>query len=259
MDRPDGSQPGTGPRDWDAASYDRVADPMARWGADVLARLALSGDETVLDAGCGSGRVTEQLAERLPRGRVIALDGSPAMIAVARERLARHGGRVEYVTADLSRDLPLAAGSVDAVLSTATFHWVADHAALFGRLARVLRPGGQLVAQCGGAGNIASVVRAIRATGEAWPGPWTFAGPADTARRLEAAGFTGIEVWLADEPTPLDRGEPMLDYLRTVVLGAHLERLPPGRRQGFVEAVAAGLPEASIDYVRLNIVARRRA
>ena len=58
------------PRDWDARTYDRVADPMTRWGAAVLDRLALDGDERVLDAGCGTGRVTEALAERLPRGRV---------------------------------------------------------------------------------------------------------------------------------------------------------------------------------------------
>ena len=53
-------------RDWDAAAYDRIADPQTRWGHSVLDRLALAGDERVLDAGSGSGRVTERLAERLP-------------------------------------------------------------------------------------------------------------------------------------------------------------------------------------------------
>ena len=67
------------PRDWDARTYDRVADPMTRWGETVLERLPLDGDERVLDAGCGSGRVTERLAERLPDGRVVALDGSPVL------------------------------------------------------------------------------------------------------------------------------------------------------------------------------------
>lgn len=245
------------PRDWDAGTYDRVSGPMARWGADVLGRLDLEGGETVLDAGCGSGRVTEQLAERLPAGRVIALDGSPAMLDAARGRLDRFGDRVVYLQADLGAPLPLAAGSVDAVLSTATFHWVRDHDALFGSLAGVLRPGGRLVAQCGGRGNIAAVRQAIAQTGEAWPGPWTFAGPDETVRRLEAAGFSGVDAWLQDEPTPLEPGEPLREYLRTVVLGSHLERLPAGERDAFVAAVAAGLPGATIDYVRLNIVATR--
>ena len=150
----------TPPRDWDAATYDKVADPMTRWGAAVLDRLPLRGDERVLDAGCGSGRVTELLVERLPDGSVVALDGSPAMIEQARSRLARFGDRVEYVVADLGRPLPIAE-PVDAILSTATFHWVPDHDAMFGNLAAVLRPGGRLVAQCGGAGNVESVRRVL--------------------------------------------------------------------------------------------------
>ncbi len=246
------------PRDWDGATYDRVADPMTRWGADVLDRLPLTGDETVLDAGCGSGRVTAILAERLPRGHVIALDGSPSMMAAARARLARFGDRVTYLVADLGSPLPLEPASVDAVLSTATFHWVRDHDALFLNLARVMRPGARLVAQCGGAGNIAAVRAAIAAAGEPWEGPWTFATAAETRTLLEAAGYTSVETWLHEEPTPLAPGEPLREYLRNVVLGAHLDRLAPERRGGFVEAVAAGLAEPLIDYVRLNIVATRR-
>jgi trans-aconitate 2-methyltransferase len=160
----------SGSRDWDAATYDRIADPMTRWGGTVLERLPLTGDETVLDAGCGSGRVTELLAEALPRGRVIALDGSPAMLGEARVRLARFGEQVEYVLADLRRPLPLSA-PVDAILSTATFHWVPDHAALFANLAAVLRPGGRLVGQCGGAGNIASIGAILATVGDGWAGP----------------------------------------------------------------------------------------
>jgi trans-aconitate 2-methyltransferase len=245
------------PRDWDGVTYDRIADPMTRWGGDVLDRLPLAGDELVLDAGCGSGRVTERLLERLPRGRVIALDASPSMVEAARERLASFGDRVDYLVADLGRPLALPPASVDAILSTATFHWVADHAALFANLAAVLRPGGRLVAQCGGSGNIARVRAAIRDAGEGWNGPWTFATPDETRRRLEAAGFRDVETWLNDEPTPIEPGEPLREYLRTVILGAHLDRLPPDAREPFVEAVAARLPDGVIDYVRLNVLATR--
>jgi trans-aconitate 2-methyltransferase len=243
------------PRDWDARTYDRVADPMTRWGTAVLERLPLRGDERVLDAGCGSGRVTEQLAERLPRGSVVALDGSPSMVDAARDRLARFGDRIEYVVADLGRPLPIEA--VDAILSTATFHWVPDHDALFANLAAVVRPGGRLVAQCGGAGNIASIERVLAAVGDGWRGIHHFETPLATTRRLDAAGFVDIECWLTDEPTRFAPGEPFEAYLRTVVLGAHLERLPPDEREPFVRDVVARLPEPVIDYVRLNILARR--
>jgi trans-aconitate 2-methyltransferase len=243
-------------RDWDAATYDRIADPMTRWGTAVLDRLPLTGTERVLDAGCGSGRVTERLAERLPDGRVIALDGSPAMIAEARRRLARFGDRIEYVVADLGLPLPLAE-PVDAILSTATFHWVPDHDALFHNLAAVLRPGGRLVAQCGGTGNIASVRAVLATVGDGWVGPQRFESPEATKARLEAAGFVDVETWLNPEPTALEPGTPLETYLATVVLGAHLERLPEADRAAFVHEVAIRLPRPEIDYVRLNILATR--
>jgi trans-aconitate 2-methyltransferase len=243
-------------RDWDAATYDRVSGPQTRWGTAVLDRLSLAGDERVLDAGCGSGRVTELLAARLPRGHVVALDGSPAMIAAARERLVGFGDRIEFVVADLARPLPIE-GSVDAILSTATFHWVRDHDALFANLSAVLRSGGWLIAQCGGAGNISSVQRALASIGDGWLGPVNFASPLDTVRRLDAAGFVDIECWLTDEPTRFEPGEPFETFLRTVVLGAHLDRLPPDQHDAFVHDVATRMPEPLIDYVRLNIVARR--
>ncbi len=241
--------------EWDAATYDRVSNPHVRWGADVLARLELRGDEHVLDAGCGSGRVTEALVQRLPQGRVMGLDRSPRMLAQASRRLAPYRDRVALVCADLARPLPLA--GTTAVFSTATFHWVADHDALFRHLAAILPPGGQLVAQYGGVGNIATVLEALRHTGDGWTGPWTFATPEETRRHLEAGGFRDVEAWLHPEPTPLDAGEPLETYLRTVVLGAHLERLPPAEQAPFVRAVAARLPRPEIDYVRLNVVARR--
>ena len=243
-------------REWDARTYDRVADPQARWGREVLARLPLAGDERVLDAGCGTGRVTELLAARLPRGRIVALDASASMIDTARQRLAPFGDRVEFVVADLGRPLPLAE-PVDAILSTATFHWVPDHDALFANLAAVLRPGGWLVAQCGGIGNIASIRRVLAGVGDGWAGSTYYASPLDTARRLDAAGFVGIECWLHDEPTRFEPGEPFETFLRTVILGAHLERLAEDARDPFVRAVVERLPEPVIDYVRLNIVARR--
>jgi trans-aconitate 2-methyltransferase len=229
---------------------------MTAWGTAVLDRLPLRGDERVMDAGCGSGRVTELLAERLPRGSVVAVDGSPAMIDEARGRLARFGDRIEYLVADLGLPIPLAE-PVDAILSTATFHWVPDHDALFRNVAAVLRPGGRLTAQCGGAGNIASIQRVLATIGDGWLGPVHFETPEATTNRLAAAGFVDIRCWLTEEPTSFEPGEPFEAYLRTVVLGAHLERLVPPDRDPFVQEVAARLGEAAIDYVRLNIDAVR--
>jgi trans-aconitate 2-methyltransferase len=228
---------------------------MTKWGSTVLDRLPLRGDETVLDAGCGSGRVTEQLLERLPWGRVVAADAAPSMLVEARRRLERFGDRERFVECDLGQPLPLDE-PVEAVLSTATFHWVPDHDALFRNLAAVLRPGGRLVAQCGGAGNAASVQRAAAELSDGRPGPWTFATPEETTARMLAAGFVVVEAWLHDEPTRIEPGEPLETFLATVVLRAHVERLPEDQRAGFLRRVAARIPDGRIDYVRLNLVAR---
>ena len=243
-------------RDWDAGTYDRVAEPMTRWGLDVLDRLPLTGDERVMDAGCGTGRVTEQLAERLRRGHVIALDGSPTMVEAARSRLGRFGDRVEYVVADLGQPLPVDE-PVDAILSTATFHWVPDHDALFRHLATVTRPDGWLVAQCGGYGNIGRIKRAAASIGDGWLGPAHYETAEDTERRLAAAGYTEIACWLAEEPTRFEAGEPFEAYLRTVALGPQVERLPAAERDAYIHAVAEAIGDPVVDYVRLNITARR--
>src|SRR3954470_19723852 len=145
-------------RSWDGAAYDRLSTPMEEMGRAVMDRCELRGDETVLDAGCGSGRLTERLIDRVPDGRVIGVDVSASMIDAARKRL---GADADLRVADLV-GLDLGGETVDVVFSTATFHWIADHDALFASLRAVLRPGGRLVAQCGGAGNIASVHAAGR-------------------------------------------------------------------------------------------------
>lgn len=248
-------------REWDAATYHRVAGPQEAWGRAVLERLHLRGDETVLDAGCGSGRVTALLADRLPRGRVIGVDASAAMVAEAREHL---GDRVRILEADLTElDLP---EPVDVIVSTATFHWIPDHPRLFARLFAALRPGGRLVAQCGGRGNLDAVLAAVDAVVAepafagafaGWVRPVRFASPGEATADLEAAGFTDVACSL--QPWPVVPDEPDA-FLATVILRAHLDRLAPGQRDAFVARVSQRLPDPpTLDYVRLNVSARRPA
>jgi trans-aconitate 2-methyltransferase len=243
-------------RSWSGAEYDRLSTPMEAMGREVLERLPLEGSETVIDAGCGSGRVTEALIARVPAGRVVGVDASASMIDAARERL---GDRAELHVADLvTFDLDIQA---DAILSTATFHWIGDHDALFARLRAHLRDGGRLVAQCGGQGNIAGVHAAAREAMACdpyaphfagWQGPWNFATPQDTERRLAAAGFAEARAWLQPRPVTPDDAHA---YLTEINLGAHLGRLPDELKSAFVDDVIERLGGApiTIDYVRLNI------
>jgi trans-aconitate 2-methyltransferase len=249
-------------REWDGQCYDRISGPMEALGRDVLARLQLRGDEVVLDAGCGSGRITEALLERLPHGRVIAVDSSPSMLKAARERLAAAAapsdGRLELRLADLlGLELP---ERVDAVLSTATFHWIGDHERLFARLHALLRPGGRLAAQCGGEGNIVGLRGQVGVVQRRDPyaahfsdfqPPWNYAAPARTHERLLSAGFASAECWL--RPTPVYPEHPR-EFLATIVLGPHVQHLPAELREPFMDDVLAELGEPVVaDYVRLNI------
>ncbi len=252
-----------GTTDWDARTYDRLAAPQEAWAKETLARLPLGGDETVLDAGCGSGRVTRLLLDRLPNGRVIGVDGSESMIAEAELALSGYGERLTLIHSDLLRlDL---AEPVDAVFSNAVFHWIWDHETLFGKLHDALKPGGILAAQCGGEGNVASWVAAVKRASEPAPfseyladrpEPWHYASVADTSRRLEEAGFEAVRCWLEEKVVEPDDAR---EYIAAVGLSAHHERLPAELRDPFTDAVMGHLEEPLVlHYVRLDIAATRR-
>jgi trans-aconitate 2-methyltransferase len=252
------------PVDWDAAAYHRVADPQEEWAREVLARFDLEGDETVLDAGCGSGRVTKLIFDLVPEGRVIGVDGSPSMIEHAGENLAEFGDRVELIVSDLLA-LELAE-PVDAIFSNATFHWILDHNLLFARLFDALRPGGVFEAQCGGDGNVAQWKRAIEAAEgderfsaylRGMPDTHNFATVDDTRGRLARAGFEvdAGAVWLEDRVVRPDDPEA---FSRVVGLAKHMALLPADLHDEFAALVLGSMPRPlTLEYVRLNISARR--
>jgi trans-aconitate 2-methyltransferase len=262
------SEPPTGNRaEWNAAEYHRLSGPQVAFGEKVLARLALVGDEDVLDAGCGTGRLTAQLLERLPRGRVLCLDRSRNMLEEARRGLP--ADRTGFVCAALPR-IPLR-HAVDVVFSTATFHWVLDHPALFRAIHGALRPGGRLHAQCGGGPNLAH----LHARGqilmrqppfarwfEGWTPPWEFADAETAARRLAAAGFVAIGTSVEAAPVVLADAGRHHDFLTTVIFRDHLTYLPTEQlRHAFVAELSRQAAEDEtpflLDYWRLNLQAQK--
>jgi trans-aconitate 2-methyltransferase len=254
-------------RDWNAVAYDDLSEPMFEWGMAVLGTLELRGDERVLDAGCGSGRLTEALLDRLPAGRVVALDSSPKMLEQAWQRLAKFGGRVELVHASL-QEFALAQ-KVDGIFSNAVFHWVPDHRAMFRALHGALRPGGWLVAQFGGVGNLARTYQRAHAVaaGERFrerlrsveDGPH-FEDVASTRERMETAGFRVSEAKLHTVAPGFEHKERYQAFLRTVVLRQAMAELPEPLRREFLEEISrrTWLEEGAyvLDYVRLTVRAR---
>jgi len=243
--------------EWDARSYDALPLPHEHWGATTTAQLRLNGNETVLDLGCGTGRDAEHLLSLLPRGHVVAVDGSGQMLSELRQRLADNLDRVTVVQADLRQPLRLTQ-AVDAAVSVATLHWLPDHAAVFRNVAAVLRLGGQFIAECGGYGNIETFRTAVREVCGADGGEiWNFADVQETTQHLQEAGFTDVDVRLVPDPARLERGEQLEAFIATVLLGAQLREMSSEDRRPFVHEVAQSLPEPVIDYVRLQISAMR--
>jgi SAM-dependent methyltransferase len=236
----------------------------------VLNDLVLRGDECVLDAGCGTGKLTQLLLRNLPRGRVIGLDLSRNMVGHARRDLQpEFGERAQFVAADLVA-LPFCS-AFDGIFSTASFHWVLDHDALFRNLFAALRPAGWLHAQCGGGPNLARLRQRVRALSQTaafshwlgqFPEPWFSSDAESAAGRLRSAGFGEIKTGLEPASFAVSSSGELQAYLRTFVLHRHLDLLPTEElRNGFVQALAAASaaddPPWTLDYWRLNLRARK--
>jgi trans-aconitate 2-methyltransferase len=257
--------------DWDAARYHRISAPQFDWGQRVIARLAPAAGERILDLGCGTGRLTQQIAGAAAGGRIVGVDVSGAMLAVARVAAGEApGAGVAYVQAS-GVALPFR-GGFDAVFSAATLHWIQDHDAVYREIFTALRPGGRFVAQCGGKGNLdrllahtASVMAAPAYAPyfRGWREPWHFAGAAPTTGRLLGAGFSGAEAWIEEAPTDLGTAEAFAEFVSCVCIRHHLDRLPLALREPFVaqltDRAAGGARPFVLDYQRLNISATKAA
>jgi trans-aconitate 2-methyltransferase len=256
---------------WNAEVYERIGTPMRRWAQEVIDGLELTGDETVLDAGCGSGSVTFDLLERLPNGRVYAVDSSQQMIEKLKQSLAERGEeRVTAMRGDLT-DFTLPE-QVDAVFSNAVFHWIPDDAALFGCLLRATKPGGRLRAQCGGGHNIARLMEATHAV-EAQP-PYNehlaagvefrkYRSAEEARASMESAGWADVRAKVWESPVSFEDQDNAVLYLRTIILQKQASALPAELSDAFLRDVVRetvrrfGEPFIA-DYVRLDLWASRR-
>ena len=255
-------------REWNSAVYHRLSGPQVSWGKRVLSRLRLRGDEVVLDAGCGTGRLTAELLAALPHGRVIGIDQSQNMLNSARAHLAQFEGRVRLVACDLLH-LPFEA-AFEGIVSTAAFHWVLDHDRLFANLRHVLIPGGWLEAQCGGGPNLERLRRradALAATPKftsyfaGFREPWRYQDAEAAAATLRRAGFVDVETSVESAPTVLEDSAHYREFVRNIILRRHLENLPTEQARSefmaqMTEQAAKDDPPFLLDYWRLNLRGR---
>jgi trans-aconitate 2-methyltransferase len=269
---------------WDAETYERIGTPMRRWAQAVIEDLALKGDETVLDAGCGSGSVTLDLWAKLPDGKIYAVDSSLDMVDKLKRTLAeRKITNIVAIQSDITK-LQLTE-QVDVVFSNAVLHWIPDDDGLFGSLARATKHGGKLRAQCGGAANIKRLMGVTREVEAREPykthlhgrvEPRKYRTSTQAKQALERNGWKDVRAETFESPVTFDDTDSAVLYLRTIILQQQASTLdratqapveagapqPQSLSDRFLREVIAevekrhGSPFVA-DYVRLDLWATR--
>ena len=255
---------------WDARQYARHSGSQYAWGLELIDKLALQGHESVLDVGCGDGKVTAIIADQVPSGEVVGIDSSPEMIALAAECWSHFAdARLRFVHQDV-RELN-ETDRFDVIFSNAALHWVQDHPPMLARIARALKPGGRLLFQMGGRGNAARVAATLNSViAKHWGAwfldftfPYGFHGPEEYAGWLTGVGLTPQRVELVEKDMRHETCQDFTGWIQTTWL-PYLERVPDQRRQAFVDDIVGQYlrshpPDADgcvhVDMVRLEVAA----
>ena len=266
---------------WDAQTYDEVSRLVQyRWGQQVLEWRKWNGNETVMDAGCGSGLLTKLLARKVPRGKVYAVDIDSNMIKQAKRNL-NDLKNIELVQDDFA-DVKLPT-KLDVIFSNAALHWVHDHRRVFQHFWKMLSCDGtrrrQLLIQCGRYGNLQRILALLRRVMRLnefkvyfsnMNQPWYFAKPYDTTKLLREIGYVNTKVQLHDDLVIMTNREIYSRFVKTVIMKPFLEHLPDDKiRNRYLKLFLHEVEKRSnsskksqtlwsLDYVRLNIIADKR-
>ena len=257
---------------WDATTYDCISDAQESWGHEILECRRWKGNEIVLDAGCGSGRLTKILSTKVPQGKVIAVDSDLAMIILAKENLAKFSN-IEFIKWIFLNYL--LHEKVDVVFSNAILHWILNHKKCLNAFGKFLNLDGELLIQCGGYGNLAktlSIFNKVRRSKEfhnyfcnnkgddIWKQTWYFAKKEDTEKILQEIGFKNIQVFLEDRESKFHNKEEYFLFIKTIVLLPYLKYLPNDMlKDKFAKSVIQEIDtnakelQWKLDFVRLNI------
>jgi trans-aconitate methyltransferase len=227
---------------WDAEDYRDSSSQQKKWGRELLAKLNLNGDERVLDIGCGDGKLTAEIAERLPRGSAMGIDNSEEMIHLASETYPPHAfPRLSWRVVD-ARSLVFD-GEFDVIFSNAVLHWVKDHQPVLSGIRRSLKPGGRILIQMGGRGNASDIVAVLAEMfgREEWSRyftdftlPYGFYGPGEYEEWLKEAGLTPTRVELVPKDMAHEGREGLAGWIRTTWL-PFTQKIPEELREQFID------------------------
>jgi trans-aconitate 2-methyltransferase len=262
---------------WDAENYHRVSTVQESWATELLEKRKIGEYEVVMDAGCGTGRVTGTIANAVKKGRVYAVDIDVNMITKAKENL-KDFSNITFIKSDISEvRLP---EKIDLIFSNAAIHWILDHKKLFSNFWELLKPNGELLIQCGGKGNLELVHTILEKLRKGntfkhyfadWKSPWNFASPADVKKTLSDIGFNDTQAQLKKKTAKFENHEEFVLFMKTVVMKPYLAYLPADNnnetRNSFMGEFINELTknqktnkadvDLKLEYVRLDITGRK--
>lgn len=260
--------------EWDAEDYSRSSAAQQVWARELIGKLHLNGDESVLDIGCGDGKVTAEIAALVPRGTVLGIDSSPEMVDFANRNFGDSRANVGFLLKD-ARDLDYVE-EFEVVFSNATLHWVIDHRPVLRGIARALKPGGRILLQMGGFGNAADILSLMDALPDdtKWKRyfpesvqAYGFYGPGEYREWLLEAGLTARRVELLTKDMAQRGAEGLASWVRTTWL-PYTQRVPEDLREEFISDIVerhirSHPPDANglvhVQMVRLEVEARKEA
>lgn len=250
---------------WDAEDYRDSSSQQKKWGRELLAKLRLDGDERILDIGCGDGKLTAEIAERLPQGSVMGIDNSEEMVRLASETYPAD------VFPELSWRVVDARGldfdeEFDVIFSNAVLHWVKNHQPVLSGIRRSLKPGGRILLQMGGRGNASNVVGVLADMfrREEWNRyftdftlPYGFYGPGEYEEWLKEAGLKPTRVELVPKDMVHEGRRGLAGWIRTTWL-PFTQRIPEELREQFIDKLVDGYvqryPQDEKGLVHVNAI-----
>jgi trans-aconitate methyltransferase len=221
---------------WNADLYDRKHSFVAEYGAALLDLLAPQPGEHILDLGCGTGALTQQIADR--GATVIGIDSAASMIAQAQQNYPN----LSFQVADATNLLFVE--QFDAIFSNAVLHWVKPPEAAIASMWQALKPGGRLVVEFGGKGNVKAIATALEQSLREmeYPNPetlnpWYFPSIGEYTNRLEQQGFEIQFAALFDRPTPLADADGIQNWIK-MFAQSFLQAVPAEQQTTFLSQIA---------------------
>lgn len=254
---------------WDAIGYDKISSNVQlEWGRKLLEKRRWIGNEIVLDAGAGSGNLTNTLVEKVPSGWVYAVDSDSNMVQQAKSVLS-HWRNLEVIHSSMETvDLPV---KVDIIFSNSALHWILNQENVFSHFWQLLKPNGELLIECGGHGNLDRALSIIFRTVKSnqfseyfsnWKQTWHFPKKDDTTRLLQKAKFGDIRVNLSYLDMGFSDRESFANFVKTVIMKAFLGYITDAKKKDqflnmFLDEFERSYGNWSLDFTRLNILAKK--